>query len=86
MHYLEEGIRTFESLKNLDQEYLQCLSLLATTYIDYYEEEPARRNQYLVRAKVMYSKLQSHWDDLGKARRYVFQLRDRLKEYGQIRQ
>lgn len=82
IRYLEESTISFEEQKILDQEYYQCSAKLATVYLNYYEADRTNRVTYLRKARTLMSALSRDWDYLGKARKFVGQLRSRLSVYG----
>ncbi len=83
IRYLEEGKTAFEELKNTDQEYYQCTTLLGHKYVDYYLLDRQNRLTYLRRARTISKSLSENWEYLGKARSFAGQLRVRLQSYGQ---
>jgi hypothetical protein len=83
MRYLEESQASFEEQEIIGQEYYQCSTKLGTLYLDYYIEDRSNRVEYLRKARSIEKKLSIAWEDLGKARTYVGQLRVRLRPFGQ---
>ena len=82
IRYLEESKISFEGQEIFDQEYYQCSAKLATVYLNYYEADRTSRVTYLRKARTLISALYRDWDYLGKARKFVGQLRSRLSVYG----
>lgn len=83
IRYLEESKTSFEEQHIGDQEYYQCVTKLGHVYLDFYLEDRVNRLTYLRRSREVARTLSQNWDDLGKARGYVGELRARLRAYGQ---
>lgn len=83
IRYLEESKDSFETQKNTDQEYYQCVTKLGHVYLNYYLEDRASRIMYLRRARTLDKFLSANRDNLGKARAYAGQLHTQLQSYGQ---
>ena len=79
---MEESKISFEEQKIFDQEYYQCSAKLATVYLNYYEADRTDRVTYLRKSRTLMLALSRDWDYLGKASKYVAQLRSRLSTYG----
>lgn len=82
MRYLEESKESFEDQGIIDQEYYQCITLLANVYLNYYDQNRNQRQTYLQKASNINKKLQSNWDKIQKARSFVGQLKVRLRSLG----
>lgn len=84
IRYLEESKISFEEQAISDQEYYQCSAKLATIYLNYYEADKKNRITYLRKSRMLVNALSKNWDYLGKARKYVSQLKTRLNAYGTV--
>lgn len=82
IRYLEEGKRSFEEQKITTEQYYQCITRLATVYVDYYIEDRTGKITYLRQARTIDRILQSNKYNLGKAYQYAQQLHGRLSQYG----
>lgn len=82
MRYLEDSKQSFEELNIQDTEYYQCITKLASIYLDYYLKDRSNRLSYLRRARGIDTTLSQDWGYLGKARSHAGQLRTRLQGFG----
>lgn len=82
MRYLEESKSSFEEQGIADQEYYQCSTFLGYVYLEYYLQDRPSRISYLRRSRTISRMLSDSWDDLGRARNFAAQLRDKLRSYG----
>lgn len=65
-----------------DTEYYQCITKLASIYLDYYLRDRSNHLSYLRRARGISTTLSKNWEYLGKARSHAGQLRTRLQGFG----
>ena len=83
MRYLEEGKHSFEEQGINDQEYYQCVTMLGTVYLKYYEQERSARLQYLRKSRSIDRYLFENRSKLDKARKHAQKLHEKLQQYGQ---
>ena len=81
IRYLESGRDSFEMMKNVDKEYYQCLCKLGTCYLNYFEEDKARRSKYMDLARNISDILQKSRRRLGKSQTFAIRLRQRIEKY-----
>ena len=82
IRYLEDSKTKFESIKKMDEQYYQCITLLATTYLNVYVTDRSKHIGYLRKARTINYLLQKNKTDLGSARKYASSLKIELKKYG----
>lgn len=84
IRYLEQGLKSFESMNIIDKEYYQCLSKLGTVYLDYFEMDRNENEKYLILARNINKKLQASYRKLGSSKAYATVLRQRIEKYNKV--
>ena len=84
IRWLEEGKSAFELQNIEDQQYFQCITILAMKYLDYYLQDRHAHIGYLRRARGISRQLQDNRHNLGRAYKHAAKLKKELQKYGPV--